>query len=104
MRSLLTSISVNGDGTTNGIEVNSDGSLLIDEGIIPDYATALEIDFKVLFNEASQFTEASNQVYTARFTLGDIQWDEADSNYEGLVFYALGDKEVPIYYPALVNH
>ena len=59
----------------------------------------------VLFNDASQFTEATSQVFTARFNLGDIQWDATESNYEeNMVLYAMGNKEVHIYYPTLVHH
>ena len=84
------------------ISVDSAGNINL--SAIPEYAVALEIDFKIKFDDAETYTEPDQIVSTARFNIGNIEWDDTQSNYQDMVLYAYGDKELVINLPQLVGH
>ena len=94
-------VAMRSNPSLSDITLGIDGSIDIGTGAIPDYAVALEVDFKLVFSEANEFSAIKDTVYTAKFTIGNIEWDL--ENWTGMEIYALGDKEYNFSLPKLLN-
>ena len=62
----------------------------------------MEVDFKIYF-DAPDFDETEGIIYTAKFILGNIEWDESDKSYLDVLLYAFADKEAEFSFPALAD-